>query len=145
MRKNNIVEFKLSDDRRSLVADECIDPIHKYRILVSINEKATDLLYRGEIYIDGEISPDLICLSFGEDTFYYMETRLFDFINVECGTLINMYEEEILDADELDKAIAIVEVLIRNSDDQQFKQFSGILLQLLQDAKEYGTIVGFYF
>lgn len=143
--RNNIEKFKLSDAVRVFVEDECIDPTHEYRILVPINEKAAELLYRGEIYEDGEVSGDMLGLSFGEDTFYYMESRLFDFINVECGTLINMYEEEILDTDQVDQAIAIVNILVKNSDDLQFKQFAEKLLKLMNIAKEHETIVGFYF
>ena len=87
----------------------------------------------------------MIGLIFYEDTFYYMESKLFDFINVECDTLINMYEEEILDTDQLDKAINIIEVIISNNDDKTLLQFAQMLLELLNLAKRNRTIVGFCF
>ena len=74
-----------------------------------------------------------------------MESKLFDFINVECDTLINMYEEEILDTDQLDKAINIIEVIISNTDDKTLLQFAQMLLELLNLAKRNRTIVGFCF
>ena len=145
MSKNNIVFFNLSDEKKASFKGECIDPAHEYRILVPVNDEATELLYKGEIYINGEISNDMIGLIFYEDTFYYMESKLFDFINVECDTLINMYEEEILDADQLDKAINIIEVIISNTDDKTLLQFAQMLLELLNLAKRNRTIVGFCF
>lgn len=145
MSENNLVFFNLSDEKKALYKDECIDPTHEYRILVPVNDEAAELLYQGEIYINGEISNDMTGLIFFEDTFYYMESKLFDFINVECGTLINMYEEEILDTDQLDKAINIIEVIISNNDDKTLLQFAQMLLELLNSAKKYRTIVGFCF
>lgn len=145
MGRKNLTHFELSDEKKGVFKDECINPTHEYRILVPIDKEAAAKLYQGEIYTDGEISSDMVGLVFKEDTFYYMESKIFDFINVECNTLINMYEEEILDADKLDKAGAVVELIIRNSDDTQVLAFTGILLDLIRSAKKYGTIVGFYF
>lgn len=118
---------------------------HSYRILVPKNSDAAERLYVYDIYDNGEICSDMVCLEFHEDTFYYMESRILDFINVECDLLINMYEEEVLENEQLDSAINIVDILVRNSDDDAVITFGKKLLDLMRLAKECGTVVGFYF
>ena len=56
-----------------------------------------------------------------------------------------MYEEEILENDQLDKAIRIVELIIRNTDDDKLLDIAKRLLDLLKLARKQGAVVGFYF
>ena len=74
-----------------------------------------------------------------------MESRLLDFINVEMGTLINMYEEEIIESDRISQLLDLVDLLIRNSDDERFLQFAEEFRALLQLAIDHHTSVGFCF
>jgi hypothetical protein len=144
--KDNIERFEIRDyvDINSKNTDY-LDLDNKYRILVPLNDKATECLYGYDIYENGEIRSDIVGIEFHEDTFYYMENRLFDFINVECDLLINMYEEEVLENNQLDKAMNITQIIIDNTDDEALLDFAHKLLRLMNLAKESGTVVGFYF
>ena len=55
-----------------------------------------------------------------------------------------MYEEQYIDTPEMiDEAIKIMKLILRNTDDKAVIDFSKILLEMLQIAKENNTIVGF--
>ncbi len=45
----------------------------------------------------------------------------------------------------IDEAIKIMKLILRNTDDKAVIDFSKILLEMLQIAKENNTIVGFLF
>ena len=145
MEQNVRYFFNLPADLAEKESTKCLDLSHNYYIIVPLDAEGIERLYRYDIYFNGEIRSDMAVLVFHEDVFYYMEPRLFDFINVECGLLINMYEEETLENDQLDKAIAIVEVVMNNSDDDVVIDFAKKVLELLRLAKQHGAIMGFYF
>lgn len=145
MNSENIVTFNLPSEIAKHEKEKCINLSKEYKIIVPLDAAAADQLYEYDIYQNGEIRNGMVGLVFYEDTFYYMEKRLLDFINVECGLLINMYEEEVLENDQLDKGIQVVELVMNNSDDSVLLDFAQKLLELLRLAKKQGTIVGFYF
>ena len=145
MNSENIVTFNLPSEIAKHEKEKCINLSKEYKIIVPLDAAAADQLYEYDIYQNGEIRNGMVGLVFYEHTFYYMEKRLLDFINVECGLLINMYEEEVLENDQLDKGIQVVELVMNNSDDSVLLDFAQKLLELLRLAKKQGTIVGFYF
>ena len=145
MEINNITFFFLPTEIARNEAGNCINLSKDYKIIVPLDDIATEQLYECDIYQNGEIRNNMVGIVFHEDTFYYMEKRLLDFINVECGLLINMYEEEVIENNQLDKAIDTVELVMNNSDDSVLLNFAQTLLSLLKLAKKQGTIVGFYF
>ena len=61
-------------------------------------------------------------MKFHEDTYLLMEKYLFDFINVECDLLINMYEEEWIDGENLSKTLEITGRMISNCDNKEFHE-----------------------
>lgn len=122
-----------------------LDLTHEYRILVPLSEEAEEMLYRGEIYENGEIASCFKTKIFHEDTYGYLEDRLFDFINVKFDLIINMYEEEFLEHEQLEEAILLTEKLINSSDEKRFINLATEFVNLLKLAKENNTIVGFYF
>lgn len=145
MKKNNIIQFSLPDELANIEKPKCINLSNEYRILVPFDDKTEERMYRYDLYQDGEIRPEFYGIEFHEDTFYYMETRLFGFLNVECGLLINMYEEEVLENDLLDKAINVINLVIDNSEDDVLSDFANKLIDCINIAKQQGTVVGFYF
>ena len=124
---------------------EFLDLEHKYMILVPLNEDGLEELYQYNIYKDGKISENMKAMSFYEDTYSYMEDRLFDFINLVCGSLINMYEEEVIENNQLEKVLDITNKLIHNNDDEHFVEFAKEFKSLIELAIEKKTVVGFYF
>lgn len=81
----------------AMIYVELLDSEKDYLITVPINEEGVEELYTNNIFKDAYISKNMQYMVFHEDMYNYMESRLFDIINVEMGTLINMYEEEIID------------------------------------------------
>lgn len=110
-------------------------------IFVAHDEEETVKFLQGQLHYD-ELEKYIIV---EDDDFEYYETRLFDFINVECNLLIDKYEEETLECNEIPKAIEIVEILLNNSDEQKFIGFTKRLLELFTYAKENGKDVEFKF
>lgn len=125
---------------------EYVDESHKYYILVPLNENGEEQLYNYDFYDDkGGVNSNFKFMMFNEETFLYMEKRLLDFINVECDVLINMYEEEILEHEQLPKARQTIEKVLRNTDDKRLIEFACELEDLIDFAVENKKEVGFYF
>ena len=145
----HITDFDINDYHTVPVPD-CgyLDLEKDYRILVSLNEEASnDMWGRGIYSEEGDgINPDMLCLRFHEDTFEYMDSYIFYILNRKLHLFINMYEEQYIDTPEMiDEAIKIMKLILRNTDDKAVIDFSKILLEMLQIAKENNTIVGFLF
>ena len=143
----HITDFDINDYHTVPVPD-CgyLDLEKDYRILVSLNEEASnDMWGRGIYSEEGDgINPDMLCLRFHEDTFEYMDSYIFYILNRKLHLFINMYEEQYIDTPEMvDEAIKIMKLILRNTDDKAVIDFSKILLEMLQIAKENNTIVGF--
>lgn len=124
---------------------EYLDLEKDYFILVPLNEEGLNELYSYDIYKDDYVSNNIKAMIFHEDTFCYMESRLFDFINVECNLLINIYEEEIAETDQLMKILDITDLLIKNSDDEKFLEFANEFRLMITTAIEKNSCIGFYF
>ena len=110
-------------------------------IFVAHDEEETVKFLQGQVRFDA-LEKDIIV---EDEDFEYYETRVFDFINVECNILIDKYEEETLECNKISKAIEIVKILLNNSDDQKFVEFAKRLLELFIYAKENGKDVEFKF
>ena len=124
---------------------EILDPEKEYYILVPKNQLAMEKMYQYDIYDENGISDNFYCMIFHEDTFNYMEKRLFDFINVRCNLLINMYEEEIAEKEQLQCVLAVTDMLISNSEDERFLKFASDFREMVTLAIESNTNMGFYF
>lgn len=110
-------------------------------IFVAHNEEEIVKFYQGKISCD--ILEKYLIVEDGD--YKYYEAKLFDFISVECNTLIDRYEEETLEFNDIPRAIEIVEILINNTDDLKLIEFAKKLLELLQYAKENKKDVEFKF
>lgn len=144
---NNVTIFDINDFCTPANKYGYLNLKNDYRILVSLDEESTSKLWSCELYdeTDGEINHNMICLSFHEDTFYYMEDYIFLILNAKLGLYINMYEEEYIDTDQLDEAICIMGTILNNTDDKAVISFGQKLLDMIIVAKNHNTIVGFCF
>ena len=126
---------------------EYLDLTHWYRVLVPKTKEAENKLYDDDYFDESNdcIKDEFDYMEFHEDTFCFLENRLFDFINVELGILINMYEDEIIDNNQLDKVLEVTNRMIINSDDSKFIELASEFQELVKKAKEYDTVVGLYF
>ena len=123
-----------------------LDLTHEYYILVPLSKEAMDRVYRYEIYGDnGEISDVFLSMTFYEDTFCYIEPRLFDYINACCNLLLNMYVEEYVETEDLPKVLELTKDLIANSDEECFIAFAKEFQRLVEVAVEKETCIGFCF
>lgn len=123
-----------------------LDLNKRYDILVPKNAQALNELYDAHYYDENyEIKPDYYSMSFREDTYCLLEEYLFDFINAECGLLINMYEEEYAEQEQLNLILEITERMINNSDDEKFIVLAKDFRVLVVKAIELGTCIGFFF
>ncbi len=147
MRKDNISFFDINAYCNPANKYGYLDLSQDYRILVSLDEESTNKLWSCELYDeeDGGINHNMICLSFHEDTFYYMEDYIFLVLNAKLGLNINMYEEEYIDTEQLNKAIKIMEEILNNTDDKAVIDFGQRLIDMMKIAKEHNTIMGFCF
>ncbi|MBQ7501189.1 hypothetical protein IJT93_00540 [bacterium] len=122
-----------------------LDLTHEYYILAPLSEDAMNRVYRYEIYDNGEISDVFLSMTFYEDTFCYIDHRLFVFINASCNLFINMYEEEIIETEDLPKVLELTKDLIANSDEERFIAFAKEFQHLVEVAIEKNTCIGFCF
>ena len=84
-------------------------------------------------------------MKFHEDKFYLMEEYLFNFIDAECNLLINMYEEEWIEGENLQKTLEITDRMINNCDNEEFLILAKEFRQLVEKAVEANTCVGCFF
>lgn len=84
-------------------------------------------------------------MKFHEDKFYLMEEYLFNFIDAECNLLINMYEEEWIEGENLQKTLEITDRMINNCDNEEFLILAKKFRQLVEKAIEANTCVGCFF
>ena len=80
---------------------------HAYVILVPLSEEAQERMDQYDIYDNGEVAECFKSMVFGLETEEYMEVRLFDLINAKLDILINIYEEEIRDAEPVTYMLAL--------------------------------------
>lgn len=122
-----------------------VDINKEYYILVPHNAEADERMLNYEFRKDDKIADDFSYMVFHEDTFLYMEKRLFDFINVELDILINMYEEEYIENDKLEKVREIISTIVKNTDDQKLVEFANQFQGLIDIAIEKNTEIGLFF
>ena len=118
-----------------------------YYILVPKNENAINNMADYHFLDEdrNEVREDFLFMKFHEDTYLLMEKYLFDFINVECDLLINMYEEEWIDGENLSKTLEITGRMISNCDNKEFHELAMKFRDLVEKAIHFGTCVGCYF
>ncbi len=118
-----------------------------YCVVVPKDAKAYEAMCNYDIWDDekADVRDCYYFMKFHEDSYVLMEKYLFNFIDAECNLLINMYEEEWIEEDNLSKALEITERMMNNSDDEKFLELAGEFLGLLKKALELKTCVGCYF
>ena len=118
-----------------------------YGIVVPKNHDAFEEMCDYKIWDDeeGDIRDIYWFMKFHEDTYYLMEDYLFNFIDAECDLLINMYEEEWIEGENLPKALEITDRMINNSDKDEFIRLDKEFRELIVKAIEHNTCVGCYF
>ncbi len=118
-----------------------------YCVVVPKNEEAYNEMCNYSVWDDekGDIKDCFFSMKFHEDAFYLMEEYLFNFIDAECNLLINMYEEEWIEDDNLPKALDITNRMINNSDNEEFIRLAEQFRNLIEKAIEHKTCVGCFF
>ncbi len=118
-----------------------------YSIVVPKDNSAYDEMCDYKIWDEekSDIKDIYWFMKFHEDTYLLMEKYLFNFIDAECNLLINMYEEEWIEGDNLQKVLKITERMIGNSDNEEFIKLANEFYKLVEKAIENDTCVGCYF
>ena len=118
-----------------------------YGIVVPKDENAYNEMCDYKVWDDneGDIRDIYWFMKFHEDKFYLMEKYLFNFIDAECNLLINMYEEEWIEGDNLKKTLEITDRMINNSDNEEFLELAKEFRNLVLKAIEVNTCVGCFF
>jgi len=119
---------------------------HEYKIIAPKNAEAMEKLYRNDIYDEsGKIDSCFESMTFYEDSYYPLEDILFDPINAKCDSLINMYEEEVIEHEHLDKVKEVIDGLDETVIDSNIKNLIEKFVYLLNCAIANETGLGFYF
>ncbi len=148
MCSNNSYEERVSDGTLyKIKRTKYLDLNKWYCIVVPKSENAYDEMSNYRIWDEekGDVRDCYLFMKFHEDTFCLMEKYLFNFINTECGLLINMYEEEWIEEGNLKKTIEITDRMINNSDNDEFIELAIEFKKLVEKAIELNTCVGCYF
>lgn len=118
-----------------------------YYVLVPKNDNAVNDMadYNFLDKNKNDVRDDYLFMKFHEETFLLMEKYLFNFIDAECDLLINMYEEEWIEGDNLSKTLEITDRMINNCDNDEFIELAKEFRVLVEKAVQYGTCVGCYF
>lgn len=125
-----------------------LDPEKPYYILVPKSDDFSERLYRYEIYNDKGVDTDaFLYIEFREEFYYEIEQRLFDFINKQCNLYINMYEEEVIEPEQLSTVLGLTKNSMANlsSEDDKYLDFYKEFIALLNYAIEHQVPVGLYF
>ena len=118
-----------------------------YCVLVPKDENAVNDMADYSFWDDkkGDVRDCYWFMKFHEDIYLLMEKYLFNFIDAECNLLINMYEEEWIEGDNLSKTLEITDIMINNSDNEKFVDLAKEFRALVEKAIQYNTCVGCYF
>ncbi len=122
-----------------------------YYILVPLTQEAIDDLYRYEIYKENcDKREDLIrdsfkAMIFDEETCHFLDDNLFTFINAECDVMIDIYEDETVENDQLETVLELTNSLLESSNDERFIKLATEFKSLVELAINKKTVVGFYF
>lgn len=118
-----------------------------YCVVVPKDEKAFDEMCDYNVWDNkkGDVRNGFFYMKFHEDGYYLLEEYLFNFINVECDLLINMYEEEWIEGENLPKVLEITERMINNSDDEEFLKLANEFRNLVEKAIQCQTCMGCFF
>lgn len=111
------------------------------KVYVPINDNGIKELETGE----EKETRNLVIYEFAPEDYYYLEDhRYFDFLNVECGCLIDLYEEENIPNDKLKTAVDITDILIGQSTEQKFVNLAEKFVEIFELAIKSGTYVNIY-
>jgi len=126
--------------------DEILDT-HIYCIVIALQKELENDLFDCHFWDNhhGDFKQGFLGMAFNEKQFLSAEKYLFNFINVECDLLINMYEEEWAEFDKLARIKEITERMLLNCDDEEVVDFANKFLVILNKAIELHTYVGFCF
>ena len=118
-----------------------------YCVVVPKDQEAYDLMCDYKVWDDEkqDVRDCYYFMKFHEDLYLLMEEYLFNFIDDECDLLINMYEEEWIEGDNLPKALEITDRMINNSDNEEFLKLAKEFRELVKKAIELNTCVGCFF
>ncbi len=111
------------------------------KVYLPLNEKGIEELEKCQ---ETE-TENLKVYEFSPNDYFYLENkRYFDFLNVECDCLIDLYEETNITYDKLQNAIEITEILIKQSTDKRFIELGNEFLEIFRKAKQSNTYVNIY-
>lgn len=79
-----------------------------------------------------------------EDYFYLNKIKYLDSLNVECGCIIDLYEDDIIPLEKLNNAIEITEILIKYINEERFTKLANQMIECFKLAIESKTFVDVY-
>ncbi len=82
---------------------------------------------------------------FDEETYFFLEKNLFTIINAECGVDIDIYEDETVENDQLEKLLILTKSLLESSRDEKLIKLLIEFKSLVELAIKKKTVIGFYF
>lgn len=92
-----------------------------------------------------EETKNLKIIEFSKDDYFYLERKKYlDFLNIECGVLIDLYEDENIPYNKLNNAIDITKILRDNSSEERFVNLANKFIDIFKLAKECNTYVNIY-
>ncbi len=111
------------------------------KVYVPLNEKGIEEL---ESCQENETENLKIYVFSPEDYFYLDNQKYFDYLNVECGCLIDLYEEERISNDKLKIALDITEILIHQSTEAKFVELANKFVNIFKSAIRAKTYIIIY-
>ncbi len=88
---------------------------------------------------------NLKVFEFSPSDYYYLEEqKYFDFLNVECNCLIDLYEVEDIPVEKICKAIEITNILINQINEERFLKLANDFINIFDLAVKSNTYVSIY-
>ena len=84
-------------------------------------------------------------MTFNEVVFTYIDSRLFGIIDTRMKKLIDMYEEEYFDVEEMQQLLDITDEIIKNNDDKEFLKYANEFRELVKYAVDNKCVLGCLF
>lgn len=101
-----------------------------------------DGIYEFEYYLDYNDANNIKVIEFSGDDYFYLDNlQYFDSINVECDSIIDLYEQEVILYDKLYNAIEITEILIKHINEERFTKLANQMIECFKLAIRSKTFI----
>lgn len=111
------------------------------KVYVPLNKKGIEELELG--YENETINLKIFTFS-ADDYFYLEKCKYFDFLNVECDCIIDLFEDEDISNEKLKNGLEITKILVKQSNDSRFINLANKFIEIFELAIKCGTYVNIY-